>query len=206
MAKKKKTRLRPDGLRRGEKIPPRKIQHIAAKLRDLAVAISVLRPDEDNARKHEKVGIAAIAGSLERFGQQTPIVVNAEGMVVAGSGRLAAARSLGWEYIAAVRTNLTGAELRAYGLAENRTGDLSKFDPDILARQVAELAAEGEELVRAAGFTDEDLAKLLDDGEKREPEIGECWQVVVECDSEKGQKALFDRLRKEGLKCKTLIL
>lgn len=61
-----------------------------------------------------KKNIEAIKGSLAKFGQQKPIVVNKDNVVVAGNGTLEAARQLGWKEINVVRTNLTGAELTAF--------------------------------------------------------------------------------------------
>jgi len=59
--------------------------------------------DENNARKHSEVNIAAIAESLKQFGQRKPIVVTQDNRVIAGNGTLEAARFLGWEEIAVVR-------------------------------------------------------------------------------------------------------
>ena len=61
------------------------------------VPIADLRSDPANVRSHDNRNIEAIAGSLTRFGQQRPIVVDPTGVVIAGNGTLQAARSLGWE-------------------------------------------------------------------------------------------------------------
>lgn len=74
----------------------------------------------------------AIKASLRRFGQQKPIVVLENGEVVAGSGLLQAARSLGWTHLNVIRFRGTADEARAYALADNRTAELAEWDLKIL--------------------------------------------------------------------------
>lgn len=99
-----------------------------------SVKIAALVFDPANARKHSEKNLDAIKGSLTKFGQQKPIVVDAKNVVVAGNGTLAAARELGWTEIAAVRTELTGAEAIAFALADNRTAELAEWDDEILGK------------------------------------------------------------------------
>ena len=60
------------------------------------VDIKTLKPDPGNARRHDKRNLQAIADSLNQFGQRKPIVVTADGIVLAGNGTLEAAKLLGW--------------------------------------------------------------------------------------------------------------
>ncbi len=118
-----------------------------------------LKEDPQNARLHPERNLDAIRASLEQFGQQKPLVVSADGMVMAGNGVLLAARALGWETVAAVRSNLSARQIRAFAIADNRTGDLSEWDEELLARQLQEL----EEMSidpSAVGFSIDDLAEL----------------------------------------------
>lgn len=96
------------------------------------VAVDTLTLDPANARKHPERNLEAIKGSLARFGQQKPIVVSKDGVVVAGNGTLAAARVLGWEKVSVVRTALTGTDLTAFALADNRTAELAEWDDTVL--------------------------------------------------------------------------
>jgi len=73
---------------------------IAPDLAPLARPITSLHEDPQNARKHDKRNLEAIAKSLAEFGQRKPIVALHDGTVIAGNGTLAAARSLGWQEIA----------------------------------------------------------------------------------------------------------
>src|SRR2546425_10353858 len=77
------------------------LTHIAEALRPLAIPCSSLNYDPDNARLHSEENIDAIMKSLAEFGQDQPLVVQRQGMIVRkGNGRLKAARRLGWEWIA----------------------------------------------------------------------------------------------------------
>jgi len=129
-------------------------------LRALLVQVSELRPDPRNARTHSDRNIEAIVSSYRRFGQQKPIVIARGGIVVAGNGQLAAARRLGWTHIAAISTNLAGADRKAYALADNRTAELAGWDDDMLATLLEELQEEDDTLLEAAGFAD-DIAAIL---------------------------------------------
>ena len=112
------------------------------------IAIKNLKHDPDNARKHSQNNLDAIAGSLARFGQQKPIVINGENIVLAGNGTLAAAKQLGWDEIVCVRVPATWGweQQRAFALADNRTAELAEWDSEKLASQLIELDSVGWEL------------------------------------------------------------
>lgn len=101
--------------------------------------ISTLKLDPDNAMTHDKKNLAAIKGSLKRFGQQKPIVVDASGIVRAGNGTLAAAKDLGWKEIAVHYSGLEADEMTAYALADNRTAQLAAWDKDVLGKSLKAL-------------------------------------------------------------------
>lgn len=114
--------------------------------------------DSENARAHDKRSIETIASSLWRFGQTKPIVALEDGTVIAGNGTLRAARSLGWAQIAVVRfANRRLA--KAYALADNRTAELSTWDPEALRRIADEVA--GQDLaLDSLGFEASELERL----------------------------------------------
>lgn len=92
------------------------------------VPIDSISPDPANVRKHPEKNLDAIKSSLRRFGQQKPIVVDANGIVRAGNGTLEAAKALGWTEIGIVRTELKGSEATAFAIADNRTGELADWN------------------------------------------------------------------------------
>jgi hypothetical protein len=99
-------------------------------------------------------------GSLRRFGQQKPIVVDKSGVVRAGNGTLEAARRLGWETIEAAVSELTGSEMTAYAIADNRTAELAEWDEEMLSATLEALQFEDEAMLEVAGFTDADIKQL----------------------------------------------
>ena len=137
------------------------------------VKIETLVFDPANARKHGEKNLAAIKSSLQRFGQQKPIVVDANGVVRAGNGTLAAAKALGWKEIAIVRSPLSGSEATAYAIADNRTSELAEWDDDVLSQTLAALQIEDEELAIASGFDAKEIDALLAPDEVKEDEVPE---------------------------------
>lgn len=123
--------------------------------------VSELASDPANARKHDDRNIEAIKASLQRFGQQKPIVVDSSGVVRAGNGTLQAAKALGWGTIECVITDLKGAEATAYAIADNRSAELAEWDDDVLAATLQSLEAEDASLLLDAGYDQEQLKTLL---------------------------------------------
>ena len=172
------------------------------------VDIDSLRSDPANARRHGRRNIETIESSLRRFGQQKPIVVDADGVVIAGNGTLAAARRLGWRQIDVVRSDLTGADRAAYAVADNRTAELAEWDEAALAAALAALKQDESFDHLVTGFDDKEIDGLVRRamGEAAEPQVPECFQVVIECADEAEQRRLFERLTAEGLRCRLLVL
>lgn len=127
------------------------------------VPVESLTLDPANARKHDQRNLDAIVASLKRFGQQHPIIVNTDGIVVAGNGRVMAARSMGWETIRILRTDLTGIDATAFAIADNRTAELASWDDDALTQTLVALQNDEEYDHLVAGFSDDEIQSLVDD-------------------------------------------
>lgn len=126
------------------------------------VAIDSVTPDPENARHHTDRNLAAVTASLKRFGQQKPLVVDKNNVIIAGNGTHAAAKALGWPTIVVAFSNLEGEEARAYAIADNRSGELAAWDDDLLRKQLDSLAQSSAELLNAAGYAEEELRSLLE--------------------------------------------
>ena len=124
------------------------------------IDIDTLVLDPANVRTHPQRNIDAIVGSLQAFGQQKPVVVDADNVVRAGNGLVRAARLLGWSQVAAYTTGLGGSEAIAFAIADNRTAELSEWDDSALVRQVQSLLDEGVDL-DAVGFSEDEITDLL---------------------------------------------
>lgn len=87
---------------------------------------AALRPRATNPRTHSKKQIRQIANSIERFGFNNPVLIDREGGIVAGHGRVKAAKLIGLENIPTIRLeDLTEDEVRAYVIADNRLAELA---------------------------------------------------------------------------------
>lgn len=116
------------------------------------LSIDALTPYAGNARTHSAKQIKQIAHSIERFGFNNPILIDDEGQVIAGHGRLAAARLLNLQTVPCVRlSHLSQTDKRAYVLADNRLAEKADWDNALLAIELRELADVGFE-VDLTGF------------------------------------------------------
>lgn len=140
---------------------PADLNHITPELRRFAVPIASISRDPANLRLHPERSIRAVAASLRRFGQQKPIVLDAAGCVIAGNGMHEAAESLGWTHVAAIKCELAGVDRVAYGIADNRTAELSKWDAPSLAATLKELP---QAMLEDAGYTLDEVRTLQDLG------------------------------------------
>ena len=122
------------------------------------VPIDDLTPDPANARKHGERNLSSIIDSLRAFGQQKPIVVDRRGVVIAGNGTLEAAKRLGWEEIAVVRTELDPTQATAFGIADNRTAELAEWDEDVLVSLLDSLDDETRDLLH---FDEKELEAMV---------------------------------------------
>ena len=93
--------------------------------------VADLSQDLANMRTHPEANILAIMASLRRWGQQKPIVIDAAHVVRCGNGTLEAARRLGWKAIDCITSNLTGAELTTFAIADNRTAELAEWSAEL---------------------------------------------------------------------------
>src|SRR5205085_8611430 len=106
--------------------------------------ISEIKPNPANARQHSEKQLLKLANSIETFGFNVPVLVDAELNVIAGHGRLAACSKLG---IAEVPTvcldHLSPAQRRAFMITDNRLTELAEWDDRLLAQQLKDLSLSG---------------------------------------------------------------
>jgi DNA modification methylase len=104
-------------------------------------AIGTLIPNPRNARTHSKKQIRQIADSIHKFNFLNPILIDDKGMVLAGHGRLAAAKLLGLDTVPVlVASGLTETQKRAYVLADNKLAEKAGWDRELLALELGDLA------------------------------------------------------------------
>jgi DNA modification methylase len=133
----------------------------AAKKIEFSPAVK-LQPYAPNARTHSAEQVREIARSIERFGFNNPILIDARNGIIAGHGRVEAAKLLGLEMVPTLRINhLTDAEKRAYIIADNRLAEKAGWDRDILAIEFQGLIDLGFE-VEVTGFELPEIELILD--------------------------------------------
>jgi len=126
-------------------------------LRRYLVPVEELRPHPRNPRRGN---LLEIGRSLDRFGQQRPILALPDGTIVAGNHTYLAAAELGWSHVAVIRSDLTDADIEAYLAADNRTADLGGYDDRVLLDLLTDLQQQDQALV-GTGYDDEFLRQLL---------------------------------------------
>jgi DNA modification methylase len=120
-----------------------------------------LIPHARNARTHSEAQVAQIAGSIAEFGFVNPVLVGADGVIVAGHGRVMAARKLGLtEAPVIVLAHLTPTQRRALMIADNQIASQAGWNDEMLAAELAALKDEDFDL-DLLGFDDADLDRLL---------------------------------------------
>ena len=125
--------------------------------------LSEIKPYERNPRVIPQAAIDAVARSITAYGFRQPIVVDGDGVILAGHTRYLAAKQLGltsapvlWE------TDITPEQARGYRIADNKTGELAAWDRDMLDEEVRALAAEIDDAsLDALGMADWELKRIL---------------------------------------------
>lgn len=120
-----------------------------------------LIPYARNARTHSEDQIALIAGSIREFGWTTPLLVDGANGVIAGHGRVLAARKLGLTHVPVIElAHLSDAQKKALVLADNKLAERAGWDSELLALEVADLGELGVDL-GSLGFEAAEIDKLL---------------------------------------------
>lgn len=174
-------------------------------------AIGALIPFARNSRTHSDEQVAQIAASIREFGWTNPILVDGDNGIIAGHGRLAAARKLGIaEVPVVVLDHLTDAQKRALVIADNKLALNAGWDFELLENEVRGLDDDGFDL-SLLGFDLKELAALIDDaaaageitdggGINYQSQFG----VIVTCKDETDQEKTYNRLDELGYECKVV--
>ncbi|QFT96059.1 DNA adenine methyltransferase YhdJ [Roseovarius sp. THAF8] len=126
--------------------------------------VEELIPYANNARTHSDAQIALIAGSIREFGFNNPVLVDGANGIIAGHGRLEAARRLRLKEVPVIElAHLSEAQKRAYILADNRLAERAGWDRELLALELGDLSELGVDL-SDLGFEGAELDALLDNG------------------------------------------
>jgi DNA modification methylase len=137
------------------------------------IQLATLIPYINNSRTHSDEQVAQIAASIKEFGFNNPILVDKGNSIIAGHGRLQAARKLGLTEVPCVRLeHLTETQRKAYIIADNRLALNAGWDNELLTIELNELLADGFAL-EILGFDSDELKTLLDPLEPTEGLVDE---------------------------------
>jgi ParB-like chromosome segregation protein Spo0J len=171
-------------------------------------SITLLAPYPYNARTHSKAQIRKIAESIRSFGFTNPVLIDGDNTIVAGHGRVDAARLLGIEQVPTILLDtLTKQQIRAYVIADNRLALDASWDPSILKIELQNLVFENEIDISLTGFEVGEIDLIVNaqdpacDGADNIPEeqpitvtrLGDLWQLGehrVLCGDARAESAL----------------
>jgi len=132
------------------------------------VEVSALIPYAKNSRTHDDAQVAQIAASIKEFGWTNPILIDGNKGIIAGHGRLMAARKLKMDKVPVIELNgMTDAQKKAYVIADNRLALNAGWDNAMLTIELQDLEDEGFDL-SLTGFNDAELDALLNPIEETE--------------------------------------
>jgi DNA modification methylase len=153
------------------------------------VSLDQLRPWPRNARTHSRKQIRQIAESIRRFGFTNPVLIDDENRILAGHGRVEAAREIGMTTAPCLRVDhMSAAEKRAYVLADNKLALNAGWDEELLALELKELmSADVEFSIDVTGFSIAEVDQLIDGLAPEEPndpaddELSDLGEVPSRC-------------------------
>lgn len=129
-------------------------------------SLDEIRPYDDNPRRNE-AAVGPVANSIREFGFQSPIIVDKDGVIIAGHTRYKAAKRLGLKEVPVVyATELTPEQVQAYRIADNSTGEIAEWDPALLLQEL-----EGLTYDMADFGLDVQLDKIVDEAKDDEYEV-----------------------------------
>ena len=123
--------------------------------------IDAVKEYDRNPRTISDAAIDAVAKSIEAFGFKIPILIDADGVIIAGHTRLRAARKLGLKEVPTIRADdLTPDQVKALRIADNKVASLTSWDMELLPLELADLKGVDFDLA-VLGFNAEDLAAIM---------------------------------------------
>lgn len=175
-------------------------------------SVAGLIPYARNSRTHDDAQVAQIAASIREFGWTNPVLIDGERGIIAGHGRVLAARKLGLDEAPCIElAGLSEAQRRAYVIADNQIALRAGWDSEFLAVEIDELRDLDFDLT-ILGFDPQDLNELIgtpNDAPEAaaEKEFGyqEKYAVLIDCKNEAAQAEAYEKLMGMGYACKVLV-
>lgn len=166
--------------------------------------ISELVPYDKNPRINDDA-VKYVVESIKEFGFKVPIVLDAQNVIIAGHTRWKAAKKLKLKEVPCIiADDLTDEQIKAFRLADNKVSEQAEWDYDLLSAELDDLVDFD---MSVFGFEEEVVEeKVPKERKDLSGEVGETYEVIVECRDELEQEEVYYKLINEGLTCRTLIL
>lgn len=156
--------------------------------------IDELIPYDNNPRNNE-AAIGPVANSIKEFGFKVPIVIDKDNIIVAGHTRFLAAHRLNMKEVPCiVADDLTDEQVKAYRLADNKVSEKSTWDDELLSLELGDIFDID---MSEFGFVEKE-----EPAEKKEVELSESFELIIECETEEDMNEKFDMLKEMGIECR----
>tara|TARA_R100001163_G_C4996038_1_gene146886 strand:- start:33 stop:572 length:540 start_codon:yes stop_codon:yes gene_type:complete len=164
-----------------------------------------LKPYENNSRTHDETQIEQIVNSITEFGFTNPILIDENKNIIAGHGRLMAAKFMDMEKVPTIELKgLTENQKKAYIIADNKLALNAGWNYDLLKSEIMAIADDMD--LGVLGFDEQELANIIDGLENIEPELEDqsyqsVFNILVNCEDEQHQERVYNELIEKGYKC-----
>ena len=160
-----------------------------------------------NSRTHSDEQVAQLAASIREFGFTNPVLIDEENNLIAGHGRLLAARKLKLDVVPAIIVDaMDDRKRRALVIADNKLALNSGWDENSLLVEMQDLGSDFGQLM---GFSEKELLDMFkadEDQLPNEQELKATFEVAVECSDESEQETVFNLLSERGYTCRILTM
>lgn len=172
--------------------------------------LSEIKPYERNPRRNDEA-VKYLLESIKQFGFKQPIVVDRDGVIVAGHTRFKAAKQLGMtEVPCVVADDLTPEQIKAFRLADNKVGEIATWDFELLGLELDDLAELEIDMDDFGFYTDFDEDQFDDlfqnkpqeeNKEKPKEQAAPEWKVIIHAENEDEAKEIKNQLSEIGYEC-----
>ena len=179
------------------------------------VSVSDLIPYANNSRLHSDDQVLQIASSIKEFGFLNPIIIDGDNGIIAGHGRVMAAKKLGINELPCIdASHLTEAQKKAYVIADNKLALNAEWDFDLLKIEIESLQEDDFKL-DLLGFDVDELNGILgfddiagEDEEESEQDYEDKYKeqygVIIMCKSAEEQEKIFNKMQQNGYEVKVV--
>lgn len=185
------------------------------------ININNLQEYTNNARTHSDSQVSQIAESIKEFGFNNPVLVDENNQLIAGHGRLLAAKQLGLTEVPAITlSHLTETQKKAYVIADNKISLNSDWNYDLLTSELEAVMNDSDVDISLLGFSEQELETVLDEGQhgfnsgsidgntqaQADALLGseDKLQILVDVMSNQECETLLNELNNRGFNCKVV--